>query len=358
MATTTSYPGVYLSEEAVSNFVVSSAATAVPAFAFRKYAWEPSHDGNIFVFNNWAEFLKGQHGNEGEFTYAVSIKLWFMNGGGKCYLFQKSYLDELLNKYDDITLVVAAGTETDIFNQITNFSNRSGYQVFHLLDSANSKIGPADTQSTIMTNYPVLANAAVFYPWGKSQLGNDIPPSAMAAAAIAQADSTLGVWKAPANLIINGVASLKYPVSDDLQGRFNQGKALNMFREYPGSGVILWGARTLEDSDNWRYIPVRRLFNMIETDVRRSLNKVVFETNNPPTWQRVKSALNNYLYSLWQQGALVGNSPQEAWFVEVGKGITMTEGDINQGKLIINLGLAAVRPAEFILLQFSQDIAQ
>lgn len=357
MATTTSYPGVYLSEEAVSNFVVSSAVTAVPAFAFRKYGGQPWHD-DISVFNNWAEFSQSQQGNDAEYPYAIAIKLWFMNGGGKCYLFQKIHLDDLLTRYDDITLIVAAGTETDIFNQLTDFSNRSGYQVFHLLDSANSKIGPADTQDSFMASFPVLANAAAFYPWGISQRGGAIPPSAMAAAAIAQADSTLGVWKAPANLIINGVASLKYPVSDDLQGRFNQGKALNMFREYPGSGVILWGARTLEDSDNWRYIPVRRLFNMIETDVRRSLNKVVFETNNPPTWQRVKSALNNYLYSLWQQGALVGNSPQEAWFVEVGKGITMTEGDINQGKLIINLGLAAVRPAEFILLQFSQDIAQ
>ena len=357
MATTTSYPGVYLSEEAASNFAITSAATAVPAFAFRKIVGQP-HIENIYVFNNWAEFVQSQQGNDTEYVYAASIKLWFMNGGGKCYLFQKTFVDSILNQYDDITLVVAAGTETDIFNQISTFSNRSGSQVFFLLDSANEKIGPADMQNAIMADYPAIANAAVFYPWGLTPLGNGIPPSAMAAAAIAQADSSLGVWKAPANLVINGVASLKYPVSDDLQARFNQGKALNMFREYKDAGVVLWGARTLEDSENWRYIPVRRLFNMIEADIRRALNKVAFETNNSPTWERVKSAVNNYLYSLWQQGALVGNSPQEAWFVEVGKGITMTEGDINQGKLIINLGLAAVRPAEFILLQFSQDIAQ
>lgn len=357
MATTTTWPGVYLGEETTANFVVSSSATAVPAFAYRKYVGQPHHD-NIYVFNNWAEFVKTQQGNDNEYAYVIAIKLWFMNGGGKCYLFQKTYLDYLLNQYDDITLVVAAGTGSDLFNQITEFSNRRGHQVFILLDADNAKIGAADTAATIMADYPALANAAVFYPWGTSLLGSNIPPSAMAAAAIAQADSLLGVWKAPANLVIKGVASLKYPVSDDLQGRFNQGKALNMFREYPESGVLLWGARTLEDSDNWRYIPVRRLFNMIEKDVQLSLNKVAFETNNHPTWQRVKAALDNYLYGLWQQGALVGNNPKEAWFVEVGKGITMTEEDIHQGRLIINLGLAAVRPAEFILLQFSQDIAQ
>jgi len=357
MATTTTYPGVYLSEEAASNFVITSAATAVPAFAFRKSSSQP-HQDDIYVFNNWAEFAKSQQGDDTEYAYAVAIKLWFMNGGGKCYLFQSNQLNELLSQYDDITLVVAAGTESDIVSQITTYTSRTGNSVFHLLDSTNKKIGPADMQSTIMADYPALANAAVFYPWGVTPSGTDISPSAMAAAAIAQADSTLGVWKAPANLVIAGVDSLKYPVSDDLQGRFNQGKALNMFRSYQDIGVVLWGARTLEDSDNWRYIPVRRLFNMIESDIRRSLNKVAFETNNPPTWERIKSTLNHYLYSLWQQGALVGNSPQEAWFVEVGKGITMTEGDINQGRLIINLGLAAVRPAEFILLQFSQDIAQ
>lgn len=357
MATTTSYPGVYLSEAAASNFTITSAATAVPAFAFRKISGQP-HLNNIYVFNNWAEFVKSQQGNDTEYVYANCIKLWFMNGGGKCYLFQKSYVDSILNQYDDITLVVAAGTEEDIFNQISSFSNRSGNQVFFLLDSPDKKIGPADMQGDIMANYPAVANAAVFYPWGVTPRGGSIPPSGMAAAAIAQADSTLGVWKAPANLVIEGVESLRYPVSDDLQGRFNQGKALNMLRQYKDIGVVLWGARTLEDSDNWRYIPVRRLFNMVEADIRRALNKVAFETNSPPVWERIKSSLNNYLYSLWQQGALVGNNPQEAWFVEVGKGITMTEGDINQGKLIINLGLAAVRPAEFILLQFSQDIAQ
>lgn len=357
MATTTSYPGVYLSEEATSNFVISAAATAVPAFAFSNVMGLP-HTEPFYVFNNWAEFVKSQQGNRTEYVYVTAIKLWFSNGGGKCYLFQSDLLAELLNQYDDITLVVAAGTGSDLFSQMTDLPNRNANQVFYLLDSLNEKIGPADTQNSIMASYPALANAAAFYPWGISQLGNDTPPSAMAAAAIALADSTLGVWKAPANLVISGVASLKYPVSDDLQGRFNQGKALNMFRNYPQAGVVLWGGRTLEDSDNWRYLSVRRLFNMIEADIRRSLNKVAFETNNHPVWQRVKSALDNYLYSLWQQGALVGNSPQEAWFIEVGKGITMTEADINQGKLIINLGLAAVRPAEFILLQFSQDIAQ
>ncbi len=133
---------------------------------------------------------------------------------------------------------------------------------------------------------------------------------------------------------------------------------INAIRHFTGKGTLIWGARTLDQTDNWRYIPVRRLFNTAERDIKRAMRFAVFEPNSQPTWKRVQTAIDNYLYQLWQQGALAGNKPQEAYFVQIGKDITMSEDDIQQGKMIVKVGMAAVRPAEFIILQFSQYVAQ
>ncbi|MFI8415490.1 phage tail sheath family protein [Serratia sp. NPDC078593] len=353
MSVTTSYPGVYLSEDAVSSFSVNSAATAVPVFAYNSTSRAVGKD--IQVYHSWSDFTAAYVSPTADNFYA-SIKLWFMHGGGKCYLVNEANIEEAVAQYDDITLIVSAGTTTppyDAFNAVVN----KGYRIFGLFDGPLQQINAADKVDEVMKDYPTSPYGAVYYPWGSLTSGEDVPPSAIAAAAIAQTDRTRGVWKAPANQVINGVTP-KYPVSDDFQGRFNQGKALNMIRTFTGTGTVVWGTRTLEDSDNWRYIPVRRLFNSVERDIQKSLNKLVFEPNSQPTWQRVKAAVDSYLHSLWQQGALAGNSPSEAWFVQVGKDITMTQEQINQGQMIIKIGLAAVRPAEFIILQFSQDIAQ
>jgi len=353
MNVTTSYPGVYLSEDAVSSFSVNSAETAVPVFAYKNSVNPASQP--IQRYYTWTEFL-AEYPTPTKDNFYISLKLWFMHGGGKCYLVNETKIEEVVEQYDDITLIVEAGTEKtthDPFNALVS----KGHRIFGLFDGPNSEINANNKPEELMKVYPTSPHGAVFYPWGTLTTGEDVPPSAIAAAAIAQTDRRRGVWKAPANQAINGVTP-KYPVSDDLQGRFNQGKALNMIRTFPDVGTVVWGARTLDDSDNWRYIPVRRLFNTVERDIQKSLNKLVFEPNNQPTWQRVRAAVDSYLHSLWQQGGLAGNTASEAWFVQVGKDITMTQEQINQGQMIIKIGLAAVRPAEFIILQFSQDIAQ
>ena len=122
--------------------------------------------------------------------------------------------------------------------------------------------------------------------------------------------------------------------------------------------MVVWGARTQQNDDNWRYIPVRRLFDTAERDIKKAMRPVVFEPNSAPTWSRVWSAIDTYLYGIWQRGGLAGNSAEEAYFVRIGKGVTMTEEDINQGKMIVQVGMAAVRPAEFIILQFTQNMSQ
>jgi phage tail sheath protein FI len=120
----------------------------------------------------------------------------------------------------------------------------------------------------------------------------------------------------------------------------------------------VWGARTntILTDDRWRYVPVRRLLNSVERDARAALRAAVFEPNSAPTWEAVRIALENYLHALWRQGALLGATAAEAYFVHVGLGITMTETDIQQGHMIVKIGLAAVRPAEFIILSLTQDV--
>lgn len=355
MNVTTSYPGVYLIEDAVSSFSVNSAATAIPIFAYDSKNNGSINSYDIQIFHNWAEFV-AVYTTPIEDNFYTSVKLWFMHGGGKCYLASDAEIETAVAQYDDITLIVAAGTDTATYEAFSTLVSK-GYRIFGLFDGPKEKIATDAKPDTVMKDYPTSPYGAVFYPWGNLTSGEVVPPSAIAAASIIQTDLTRGVWKAPANQAINGVTPM-FPMSDDFQGQFNQGKALNMIRSFSGLGTVVWGARTLEDSDNWRYIPVRRLFNMVERDIQKSLNKLVFEPNSQPTWQRVKAAVDSYLYDLWQQGALAGNTPSEAWFVMVGKDLTMTQEDINQGKMIIKIGLAAVRPAEFIILQFSQDIAQ
>ncbi|EOX8980490.1 phage tail sheath family protein [Enterobacter hormaechei] len=358
MTVTTTYPGVYLSEDAVSGFSVNSIATAVPLFAYDSKS-AVTTNVPIQVLRNWAEFTAAYPAPL-EDAFYTSLSLWFMHGGGKCYLVNETSIADAVAQYDDITLIVAAGTDTttattvyDAFNTVVN----QGYRIFGLFDGPKEKIAGTAKPDEVMKAYPASPYGAVFYPWCTLASGTAVPPSAVAAAAIARTDSTRGVWKAPANQVVNGVTPA-FPVSDDFQGTYNQGKALNMIRTFPGQGTVVWGARTLEDSDNWRYIPVRRLFNSVERDIQKALNKLVFEPNSQPTWQRVRAAVDSYLHGLWQQGALAGSTPADAWFVQVGKDLTMTQEEINQGKMIIKIGLAAVRPAEFIILQFSQDIAQ
>ena len=137
------------------------------------------------------------------------------------------------------------------------------------------------------------------------------------------------------------------------------GKSINAIRAFTGKGTLVWGARTLAGNDNeWRYVPVRRLFIMIEESCRKSTAFAVFEPNTLTTWLKVKGMIESFLYGLWQQGALAGAKPEDAYFVNVGLGKTMTPQDVLEGRMIVEIGVAAVRPAEFIILRFSHKLQQ
>jgi phage tail sheath protein FI len=189
----------------------------------------------------------------------------------------------------------------------------------------------------------------------------NLPPSAAMAGVYARVDNDLGVWNAPANVSLNEVAGLTYNMTDKDQEDFNvdvnAGKSINALRSFTGMGIMVWGARTLAGNDNeWRYVPVRRLFNMVEESVMKSTKWAVFKPNDANLWIKVKGMIDNYLTLLWRQGALAGAKPDEAFFCKVGLSQTMTSLDILEGRMIVQIGMAVVRPAEFIILEFSHKL--
>lgn len=193
------------------------------------------------------------------------------------------------------------------------------------------------------------------------ELASIIPPSGAMAGIYAATDNRVGVWQAPANVGVTAVKGLTQVITDAQQEDMNvdteTAKSINAIREFNGKGTLVWGARTLDGGSNeWRYVSVRRLFNYVEQSVKNSTSWAVFQPNDTGTWVKIKCQVSNFLNTLWRDGALAGASAEEAYFVEVGKGITMDQDDINNGKLIVRIGLAAVRPAEFIILEFSHKV--
>ncbi|WP_111710003.1 phage tail sheath C-terminal domain-containing protein [Lutibacter citreus] len=187
---------------------------------------------------------------------------------------------------------------------------------------------------------------------------NTVPPSGAIAGIYANTDATRGVWKAPANVSVNGIIGLTDDITHKEQENMNihtSGKSINAIRKFTTKGLLVWGARTLDgNSNDWRYINVRRLANMIEESAKKACMNFVFEPNVKQTWVNVKGMIENYLTTLWSDGALVGAKPEDAFFVSVGLNQTMSAQDILEGKMILKIGYAPSRPAEFIILEFIQ----
>lgn len=190
-----------------------------------------------------------------------------------------------------------------------------------------------------------------------------MPPAAAMAGIYAAVDNSRGVWKAPANVSVTAVIRPAIQISHDDQEDLNvdstAGKSVNAIRTFTGKGTLVWGARTLAGNDNeWRYVSVRRFFNFAEESIKKATEQFVFEPNDANTWVRVQAMIENFLTTQWRQGALQGVKPEHAFYVAVGLGKTMTSLDILEGRMIIEIGMAVVRPAEFIILKFSHKMAE
>jgi uncharacterized protein len=206
-------------------------------------------------------------------------------------------------------------------------------------------------------------NTAV-YNFVKAQLKERyvvMPPSGAVVGVYAAVDTSRGVWKAPANVslaaVIEPVVRLNTPLQDSLNVDATTGKSINAIRSFAGKGTLVWGARTLAGNDNeWRYVSVRRFFNMVEESVKKSTYWAVFEPNDANTWVKVRGMIENYLTQKWREGALAGATPKDAFFVRCGLGTTMSTQDILEGRMNVEIGMAVVRPAEFIILKFSHKL--
>lgn len=243
-----------------------------------------------------------------------------------------------------------------------------GYRV--LLLDGEAAVTKTGSQGTALEKLPdsmksIEPHGTSLYPAVKAALAAErvvLPPSAAIAGVYAQVDRDRGVWKAPANVSLMSVIGPVMKITAEDQEDLNvhsSGKSINAIRDFSGKGTLIWGARTLAGNDNeWRYVNVRRLFNMIEESAQKSTAFAVFEPNDANTWLKVKGMIESYLYSLWERGALAGAQAEQAYYVHVGLGRTMTPQDVLEGRMIVEIGIAAVRPAEFIVLRFSHKLQE
>lgn len=346
-----------------------------------------------------------------------AMQHYFLNGGGPCHVALSikgtaesigSSLNDYAAQHADITLFCPLMLHPDVNDALLNsIMQSSASRLFCLTAAQHADPAPIVTKPMRSTQ------AAAYYPWLQMEVAplfgleptdflfatlpadnklkttftnvehlsndlkktflaviSDLPeqhskvtlsPVSAVAGAYCRTDAQRGVWKAPANVALTGVSGLcdqnggPAYVTDTLNTALMKAD-INAIRFFTGEGYLIWGARTLagQSTTDWRYVPVRRLFNSAERDIRRAMHNAIFEPNTPATWEIVRAAIAGYLHSLWQQGALTGDKPEEAFFVRIGLNITMSPSDIENGQMLLQVGMAAVRPAEFIVLEFSQ----
>lgn len=337
-----------------------------------------------------------------------ALRHYFDNGGGPCLLLSHAPGDDLtkipdvLAEYDEISLLavidasedgaINTGLDKAITNNLQSFLitrhadidsptptirvNKTrvatyapdlitGYQ-YSLDDSgilvqrgtgSNIKVvSLAELRESEKNAYDVVnrALAVVTLP-PEAQIPVVLSPCAAVAGAYCRNERQSGIWKAPANVSLIGATPEKL-IGELKHGDLNAA-GINAIIWNPRSGTTIMGGRTCEDRNKtaWRYVPVRLLFNTVERDLRAMMVPVIFEPNSLSTWQIVRSGIESYLYNLWKKGGLYGTSPSDAYVVNIGPE-TMSEEDIEDGVLRVRIGMAALKPAEFIYLEFTQDV--
>lgn len=205
------------------------------------------------------------------------------------------------------------------------------------------------------------ASAAVYHPWVKvfdplTKNSAAVPPSGSIAGIYARTDNSRGVWKAPANETVSACAGLDCNYTTGEQDLLNP-KGVNLIRSFPGQGIKVWGARTLSSNGLWKYVNVKRLFIFLEESIKANTSWVVFEPNNNVLWLRVRRTVEVFLSGLWKNGAFAGASESDSFFVDIGPN-TMSKDDIDNGRLICVIGVAPVKPAEFVVFRLTQKTAE
>lgn len=271
------------------------------------------------------------------------------NGAGKRSGIQ-SFLDN-----DNVSIMAVPGiTDPNVQLMLVAHCENTGSR-FAVLDLPRGakKIDDVTAHRDIFdSNYAALYHPwlTVFDPLDKKNIA--IPPSGSILGIYARSDNTRGVHKAPANEVVRACVGLDCPFNKGEQDILNP-KGVNLIRSFPGMGIRVWGARTATSNPSWKYINVRRLFIYIEESIKANTNWAVFEPNDEVLWVRVKRTIEVFLTGMWRDGSLAGTSPDDAFFVNIGHE-TMSQDDIDNGRLICVIGVAPVKPAEFVIFRISQ----
>jgi len=322
--------------------------------------------GEIKLCTNFTEFTKffgdfDSNAPKGQNTFAHAVFGFFLNGGSRAYVTwikDPSEVTKVLEKFeaiDEISLVAAPGNP-DVRNALKDHCEKMGDR-FAILDSpevvdlSNTDVGKS--LKPFDSDY-----AALYFPWiqvyDPASKGNIfLPPSGHLAGVYARVDGQRGVYKAPANVTILGALDLKYNLSKAQQNEFNP-RGINCIRKLNGN-ILIWGARTIGGDANgeFKYINVRRLFISLKDSIDKGTQWTVFEPNDAELWANIRRNVNAYLTNVWRSGALFGTTPQEAFYVKCDAENNPPEVR-DLGQVIIEIGVAPVKPAEFVIFRLSQ----
>lgn len=302
--------------------------------------------------------------NPDPLMYPNDIETFRNNTGSQGLNYGTAYypfIGTTIMQNQDIDYTNLFGGDTKQLEALLNPGDNPNPSVASIMTNINN---PSSGLSVTQNNNALINSSKTYSLMVKHILfdANILPPSGGMAGVIATTDNQEGVWQAPANTSIVGVSSLPIRLSETQQGGLNvdavSGKSINAIRFFNGLGILIWGARTLDgNSQDWRYLPVRRTMTFLEQSCKLAANAYVFEPNDKNTWEAVKAMIGSFLTSIWKEGGLQGASASDAFSVACGLGTTMTSEDILNGFMKITIKVAIVRPAEFIVLTFQQQMA-
>lgn len=292
-------------------------------------------------------FSGGSNGNVAGITAADFIGT--DNGAGRRTGIQ-SFLDNDMVSLMAVPGVTDPNVQLMLVAHCENLGSR--FAVLDVPQDARKVQDILDHRDIFDSNYAALYHPwlTVFDPLDKKNIA--IPPSGSVLGIYARSDNTRGVHKAPANEVVRACVGLDCMFNTGEQDILNP-KGVNLIRSFPGQGIRVWGARTATSNPSWKYINVRRLFIFIEESIKANTSWAVFEPNDEVLWVRVQRTISVFLNGLWRGGSLAGSSPEEAFFVNIGRD-TMSQDDIDNGRLVCVIGIAPVKPAEFVIFRISQ----
>ena len=285
-------------------------------------------------------------------TISPAVYLGVDDGPGK-----RTGLQAFLENNDVSIMLVPGAVTPEIQGALIAFceNKKSCFAILDLPVERTNATDVADYRGMYDSTY-----AACYHPWIQVfdpllKRNAFFPPSGAMAGIYARTDTERGVSKAPANEIVRACTGLSTTYNEGEQDILNP-QGVNLIRSFTGRGIRVWGARTISSNGLWKYINVRRLFIYVEESIKANTNWVVFEPNSEVLWSRVKRTIEMFLASCWSEGMLAGTSPAEAFFVECGR-TTMSQDDIDNGRLICMIGIAPVKPAEFVIFRITQHTA-